>query len=176
MMRSRVTLAMMLAAAIESERESPLTKASWGNGNPRTGRPSIRQWPGAGSSACAARAIARWVARRMLRRSISPQSASATDQRTSPWPVRNSKSASRRDALSFFESSRPGQTKPAGRITAAAATGPASGPRPASSIPAIQRTPRPRSASSNSRSGMTGAWLESVGAVATARAGRTCSR
>ena len=48
----------------------------------------------------------------------------------------------RRRGVIFLESSRPGQVKPRGKITAAAATGPASGPRPASSMPAIHARPR----------------------------------
>ena len=38
-------------------------------------------------------------------------------------------------SVSFFESFRPGITSSGGKITAAAQTGPASGPRPASSTP-----------------------------------------
>ena len=40
-----------------------------------------------------------------------------------------------------LESSRPGRTQPAGRITAPATTGPASEPRPASSTPATRAKP-----------------------------------
>ena len=43
--------------------------------------------------------------------------------------------ASRLAGVSRFESSRMSIGKSGGRITAAAVTGPASGPRPASSIP-----------------------------------------
>ena len=46
-----------------------------------------------------------------------------------------SKSASRFFSVSFFESLSPGISHPTGRITAAATTGPHSGPRPASSHP-----------------------------------------
>jgi hypothetical protein len=82
MIRSRVTLAMMLAAAIESESESPCTTASWFHAKCRIGNPSIRQWSGAGLKASKARRIARWVARSMLSRSISSRSAVATVQQT----------------------------------------------------------------------------------------------
>jgi hypothetical protein len=39
--------------------------------------------------------------------------------------------------VTFFESSSPSRLYELGRITAAATTGPANGPRPASSTPAI---------------------------------------
>jgi hypothetical protein len=59
MILSRVTFAMILAAAIESESPSPFTIASQGNGKSRTGRPSIRQWSGGTDKSSAARRIAR---------------------------------------------------------------------------------------------------------------------
>ena len=52
-----------------------------------------------------------------------------------------SNSASRRFSVSFFESSRPGITRSRGSVTAAAHTGPASGPRPASSTPQSRSYP-----------------------------------
>src|SRR6185312_9382681 len=47
-------------------------------------------------------------------------------------------SASRRFSLSFLESSRPAMGRAGSRITAATTTGPAKGPRPASSTPACK--------------------------------------
>ena len=55
---------------------------------------------------------------------------------------------SRWPAVSSFESFTPSRSKSSGKITAAATSGPASAPRPASSAPAIRRNPwarRPRS-------------------------------
>lgn len=43
MIRSRVTFAMMLAAAMESESPSPLMMPSWVKGKSLTGSPSIKQ-------------------------------------------------------------------------------------------------------------------------------------
>ena len=50
--------------------------------------------------------------------------------------------------MHFFESVSVGCLNFSGRITAAATTGPASGPRPASSIPAMRKNPCARSARS----------------------------
>ena len=154
MMRSRVTLAMMLAAAMDSEIPSPLTMPSWGNGNPLTGRPSMMQWSGVVVSVSAARFMARWVALRMFRLSISSRLAVATDQITAGFEVSSAYNASRLRALIFLESSKPTHVKPSGKTTAAAETGPANGPRPASSMPAIFKKPRDRRAVSRDKSGM----------------------
>lgn len=59
MIRSRETLAMILAAAIESERESPLTTPVCGQGKTGKGNPSIRQWSGTTARPATARSIAR---------------------------------------------------------------------------------------------------------------------
>ena len=56
-------------------------------------------------------------------------------------PAISPNSASRLAALSFFESVRPTGTAAGSRITAAATTGPASGPRPTSSTPASGQRP-----------------------------------
>ena len=66
------------------------------------------------------------------------------------------KSASRRAALSCLESCRPGGILSGSSTTAAATTGPASGPRPASSVPATGQMPRLRAASSMEKSGPSG--------------------
>src|SRR5262249_33457361 len=87
----------------------------------------------------------------MLRRSMSPTS-------TTPMPMPSAQawifpaSSSRSAALSFFESSTPRSLTSRGRMTAAARTGPASGPTPTSSTPATRVSPaaqRPRSVRSN---------------------------
>ena len=57
-------------------------------------------------------------------------------------------SRSRRIAVSFLESARPAIGLRGSKITAAATTGPAKGPRPASSTPAI----RPTASTGHSRS------------------------
>jgi hypothetical protein len=68
----------MLAAAMESDRPSPLMIPSWGREKFLTRKPSIRQWSGKGESASAARRMAKWVAWRIFSRSISSRSAMAT--------------------------------------------------------------------------------------------------
>src|SRR6266542_3424438 len=57
-------------------------------------------------------------------------------------------SSSRRSGVSSLESARPSIGQSAGRITAAATSGPASAPRPASSTPATRAKPTLRSRSS----------------------------
>ena len=74
----------------------------------------------------------------MLSRSISSTLALAMAQaRARCWICGNS--ASRVAAVSCLESFSPRRPWPGGRITAAANTGPARQPRPASSTPAISR-------------------------------------
>jgi len=70
----------------------------------------------------------------MLMRSISAALASAMHQ-ASAFSLISAASASRRFSVSFLESLRPAIGRAGSRITAAAVTGPASGPRPASSMP-----------------------------------------
>ena len=71
---------------------------------------------------------------RMSVASISAASTRATAQATAcSWIT--GKRASRFFSVSFLESFRPGSSAPKGRITAAAYTGPARGPAPASSQP-----------------------------------------
>jgi len=77
-----------------------------------------------------------------------------------PGVVRVSKNWSRTAGVNCFESSIPRQENPAGTMTAAATTGPASGPRPASSIPATSGIPLAHSSFSNRRlQGMPDAYL-----------------
>ena len=68
---------------------------------------------------------------------------SASISSTLAWPTAQSQramtssaKAARRRAVSFLESFRPSGMQLTSRITAAAVTGPASGPRPTSSTPA----------------------------------------
>src|SRR6266446_1355747 len=68
-----------------------------------------------------------------------------------PGAVNLSKSSSRIGAVNCLESLTPEQENPDGTITAAATTGPASGPRPASSIPATNGIPFVQSSLSNRR-------------------------
>ncbi len=91
MIRSRVTLAITLAAAIERLKASPPTKAVCGMGNGRTGKPSIKTCSGAMASAATARRIAWWVALKILMRSTSSLPEMETAQ-PMPFPGRvNSK-------------------------------------------------------------------------------------
>ena len=61
--------------------------------------------------------------------------------------------ASRCGSLSSFESLMPSMSNPSGRITAAATSGPASAPRPASSAPATRVNPWAASSRSYRSSG-----------------------
>ena len=86
--------------------------------------------------------MARWVARRMFSWSISRADAEATAQVQDGVALMTSASASRRFSESFFESLMAAQgpvrrsaAASSGTETAVANTGPASGPRPASSMP-----------------------------------------
>src|SRR5258706_5652747 len=81
-----------------------------------------------------ARRMARPVACRMLRLAISSTEAKPTAQATALALISTS-SASRVLTESFLESSKPLGTFFGLRITAPALTGPAHGPRPASSTP-----------------------------------------
>ena len=78
------------------------------------------------------------------------QAALATAQATACSRI-GSKSASRLASLSFLESFNPSTGRAGSNITAAAKTGPANGPRPASSIPPSSTAPLRRNCSSNSR-------------------------
>ena len=74
----------------------------------------------------------------MLSSSISSTLAHATDHASARSLIRGAR-ASRFFAVNFFESASPSIGRSGSRITAAAQTGPASGPRPASSTPAVRR-------------------------------------
>ena len=85
--------------------------------------------------------MARRLARRIFRRSISPESATPTAQEAARSLIQPARS-SRFLALNSFESLMSGLKMPGSKTTAAATTGPARGPRPASSTPAMRRNPR----------------------------------
>src|SRR5512139_3064521 len=82
-------------------------------------------------------------ARRMFSLSISPGVAPATAYAEASVAIA-ANSRSRRAGESFLESRMAGFSYPCGKITAAAITGPARGPLPASSTPAGERYPRSR--------------------------------
>src|SRR5205814_2936213 len=73
---------------------------------------------------------------KMFSRSISSTVEKATAQAVARSLMRAA-STSRRSGVSIFESARPLMRRAGSRMTAAAYTGPASGPRPASSMPQI---------------------------------------
>ena len=101
---SRVTLATIEAAAIDSERRSPPITRRAGQISPSgTSRPSISAKSGAGSSAPSARAIARKVAPRMLNSSISAALANAMENGQRRCRDTASASARRRSALRALE-------------------------------------------------------------------------
>src|SRR3990172_7495762 len=82
--------------------------------------------------------MARSEAWRMLIRSISPGSARPTEKESAPEVITR-KARSLAPGERALESRMPSGGNPGGSTTAAATTGPASGPRPASSTPATVR-------------------------------------
>ncbi len=78
-----------------------------------------------------------------------PEEATDTVEVSMIWTNR----LSRFCFVSFLESSIPSGILSGSRMTAAATTGPASGPRPASSVPATGQRPFFRASSSNEKSG-----------------------
>ena len=140
--RSRAVLASIDAALIDSIRASPPTIASPSilpSRKRRSGKrlPSTCTARGMTARPIMARRMASIVAESMFRASISARSDQATDQHSASLLITAS-SASRRVAESFLESRRPAIGRSGCRITAAAMTGPANGPRPASSTPATR--------------------------------------
>ena len=146
---SRATLATIEAAPTQLTIASPSTTASMLQSMaspPRFGQrsPSTITCAGAQRSASSARRMASIVACRMLIASISQGSDQPIPnamQRSRILP----ESSSRTSAHSALESAMPRMGRRRSRITAAATTGPASGPRPASSTPAVK--PRRRRSS-----------------------------
>ncbi len=105
--------------------------------------PSISARLGCTFNPSTARRIASIVACRMLSESISASEHSAIDHANAfvlIWIA----SASRRASVSFLESRRPSIGLAGSNITAAAKTGPAKGPRPASSTPQMRSSSEPK--------------------------------
>ncbi|QTK79447.1 hypothetical protein AT6N2_C1753 [Agrobacterium tumefaciens] len=150
--RSRVTLATIDAAAMERERESPLMTALDSQVMPGgRSRPSASTRAGGISRPSTARRMASRLARRIFIVSIrpGPEEATETIELSMIWTNR----LSRFCFVSFLESSIPLGILSGSRMTAAATTGPASGPRPASSVPATGQRPFFFASSSNEKSG-----------------------
>src|SRR5512143_3512501 len=102
--------------------------------------------------------MARSDAWRMLIRSISSGVAWATAKEIAASTI-NEKALSRAAGDRAFESRTAGSENPGGRTTAAATTGPASGPRPASSTPATVRYPLARARASKPSTAVLGRLL-----------------
>ena len=115
--------------------------------------PSIRASSGRRDSPSMARCMTSIRALRMSISSISAASTRATLQ-AAACAVIISYSASRFFSVSFLESFRLGMSSSRGRITAAAYTGPISGPAPASSTPQTVSAPSRHAARSYSQSSM----------------------
>ncbi len=98
--RSRVTLAMIEAAAIEATMPSPPITASQSQDVASLSRPSTKTCCGISGSACTARASAQSEARRMLSRSIRAGDATATEY--AAVAQISSNNSSRRSAVSRF--------------------------------------------------------------------------
>jgi len=130
----------MDAAAITLTFASPSTIARAGSASIGHCEPSNNTSWGETESDSTARRMASRLACRMFRLSISSTLAQATAQASALFLMRI-ESRSRSRALKTLESAIPGGARRAGsNTTAAAQTGPASGPRPASSTPQIRRT------------------------------------
>ena len=144
MIVSRVSLASILAAAIRWQWLSPFTMLSVGQGKRGDRFPSTSIYrkgsPRKDCAAITASSMAFMAACRILMRSISCGS-------TKPNPYANAEdlitaaNSVRRAGFIFFESYTPSMIHPGGSTTAHATTGPASGPRPASSTPANGQIP-----------------------------------
>ena len=113
--------------------------------------PSISAASGGRDRPRTARTMARWLACRIFMTSIS--STLADPSETSADSAINTDSRSRARALRRLESFSPGGIYRGSSTTAAATTGPAQGPRPTSSIPAMRRRPRSISTCSKEKSG-----------------------
>ena len=100
--------------------------------------PSTSKRPGLRLRLATARLMASKVACRMLMRSMVAGQITPSPQARAHWRIRGAR-CSRLAALRALESVRPGRSYCSGRMTAAATTGPARQPRPASSMPAMSR-------------------------------------
>jgi len=154
-MRSRENFATTEAAAMEGQIPSPLTTAICSLFKCLAGRPSTRITPPAGGIASKALRIATWLATRMLKSAISSTEASPKAQTPTPPSVKRRKTSSLFLGVSFLQSSSPGILMPLWwNRKAAATTGPASAPRPASSSP-VTATPPAFARSDRQSGGMT---------------------
>ena len=142
---------MIDAAAIETISPSPPITASQSHGVSSRSRPSTNTCCGISGKPCTARLSAHSDACRILSRSIRAVDPNATANEDVAQIFSNS--SSRRSGVSRLESSMPFGIRLGSSTTAAATTGPASGPRPASSQPATGQTPRLISARSRRKLG-----------------------
>ena len=133
---SLCTLAKIEAAEIACTLLSPFTIASAKTSSTGSWLPSTSTLLGFNRSPLTARCIAKSVACKMFSVSISSTVASAIEQHKALARIWSNK-RSRFKAVSFLESAKPGMGCKSSNMTAAATTGPAKGPRPASSTPAI---------------------------------------
>src|SRR6266849_3344329 len=131
---SRAVFARIEAAEIGRCRASPSTMARARKASRGQCRPSIHTSSGGTRNASTARCMASSEAWWMLSRSISSTLAKATAQAIARCLILPAR-ISRRSGGSTLESASPRTWRAGSRITAAAYTGPASGPRPASSTP-----------------------------------------
>ena len=164
MARSRVTLASTDAAAMDRLNPSPPITQLAGQGRAGARLPSTRTWSGRAGRRNTARRMASKLAPNIFRVSISVTEAA-------PIPVQICGSAHKRCAIrsrrrreSLFESSIMAARSACGghrKTTQAATTGPANGPRPASSTPPT----RPPRACSRVRSGMASVYHPAVAAA-----------
>ena len=144
MYRSRVTLANMEAKPIAGSVASPFMMVCWfRNSEGALSAPSKSTWQSFGSNCSLSNPcfIARLIAKTIPLLSIIKWLDETTWKFNIPsflsW-VASLKICSRFTGLIFFESPTPGnrlQSKLVGKETTPTVTGPASGPRPASSIP-----------------------------------------
>ncbi len=149
MKASRAVLARIDAALISPTRASPPITASKSQSRPsmpRSGQrlPSTQTRPGATASPRIARRIASSEASRMFNTSISAASTQPMAQALACQPDSRAPVVRAPRGVSCLESRRPAMGRRGSRITAAATTGPARGPRPASSTPAVRPPARPR--------------------------------
>src|SRR5438128_1997054 len=144
---------MIDAAAMEWQRASPSMMATCGTPSSGQGSPSTRTSLGVTPRWLRARRMARMEARRMFQRSISRTLAAPTPIAAARARITTA-SRSRARLVSSLESASPRiGWHCGGNTTAAATTGPARGPRPASSMPATIRRPARQSAASRSSVG-----------------------
>src|ERR1035437_9968912 len=149
---SRATFATTEAAATDAQSRSAPTSVRWWMPSSGSDTASSSSASGRTGRRAAASWLASSVAWRMLIRSIRSELTNATAQATAF--ARISRSNRRRSSgFSIFESRSPRGSQSGGRITAAAATGPARQPRPTSSIPATWRKPRDHRIRSSAKSG-----------------------